>query len=361
MKARYRLLIVFGLVILLVAGCGQAGVDTPLPAPTASVQVPAATATPTGVPGLSPEQVATLSSLERLDDYPLYVMHYQGPYARARTEQKESVEPTWACSLFAALGAPQDMLYGRNFDWDWSPALVLFTEPPNGYASVSMVDIAFLGLAGDRARTLDELPLRERSALLGAPWLPFDGINEHGLAVGMAAVPPGDMVPDPLKPTIGSLGIMREMLDHARTVDEAVAILKGYNVDMAGGPPVHYLVADRTGRALLIEFYKGAIHVLPNEADWHQATNLLRSAVPGDALGWDWRYDELVRHLSQAGGRLGVPRALDLLSTVSQPSTQWSVVYGLHSGRIDVAMGRDYAEPYTLQLEMAAPPDASTE
>ena len=41
------------------------------------------------------------------------------------------------------------MLLGRNFDWYEHPALILFTDPPDGYASVSMVDISYLGVKGD--------------------------------------------------------------------------------------------------------------------------------------------------------------------------------------------------------------------
>jgi len=33
----------------------------------------------------------------------------------------------WACSLFAGLGDVEQRLYGRNFDWDHSPAVLLFT------------------------------------------------------------------------------------------------------------------------------------------------------------------------------------------------------------------------------------------
>ena len=55
--------------------------------------------------------------------------------------------PPGRCSLFAALGDPENRLFGRNFDWRYSPALLLFTDRPagGGYASVSMVDIAYLG------------------------------------------------------------------------------------------------------------------------------------------------------------------------------------------------------------------------
>ena len=96
------------------------------------------------------------------------------------------------------------MLFGRNFDWEYSPAVLLFTHPPGGYASVSMVDIAYLGFDEDQVNSLTELTLEERQALLNAPEWPFDGMNEKGLVIGMAAVPPGQMPYDPDKKTIGS-------------------------------------------------------------------------------------------------------------------------------------------------------------
>ena len=94
--------------------------------------------------GLTDAQVATLDSLEKVDDYPLYTMRFQGAYDQYRNRAGTSAKPEWACSLFAAMGNAEDMIYGRNFDWQYSPALLLFTDPPDGYASVSMVDIGYL-------------------------------------------------------------------------------------------------------------------------------------------------------------------------------------------------------------------------
>jgi len=54
-----------------------------------------------------------------------------------------------------------------------------------------MVDIAYLGFEGQAAYGLTERPLDELAPLLSAPYLPFDGMNDQGLVVGMAAVPPG--------------------------------------------------------------------------------------------------------------------------------------------------------------------------
>jgi len=323
-------------------------VSTPTSAPQA----------PSRVDGLSERDAATLDSLKKVDDYPLYTMRYYGSYDRRASSDgihrlaSASVPPTWACSLFAALGDANNMLYGRNFDWEFSPAVFLFTSPPDGYASVSMVDIAYLGFGGSKATTLTDLPLAERRALLNAPLLPFDGMNERGLAVGMAAVPPGDMKPDPSKETIDSLLVIRKILDQASSVDEAVTILQRYNIDMEGGPPLHYLIADRSGRAMLVEFYQGKMVLMLNDRPWHQATNFLRSAVGENAQGQCWRYDTIFRQLTQAGGRLLAQEASSLLADVSQEGTQWSIVYEMNTGDVKVSMGRRYGNVHTFHLDL---------
>jgi hypothetical protein len=188
--------------------------------------------------GLTDEQFTTLNSLHKVDDYPLYTMHYSGSYPQNEYpaevnriesfwayENSRSVSTDWGCSLFAAFADKTNMNFGRNFDWEFSPALLLFTNPPNGYASVSMVDIAYLGFGEDQVRSLTDLPLDDRKPLLRAPNWPFDGMNEHGLAIGMAAIPDGRMQPDTNKGTIGSLQIMRQILDKAASVDQAITII----------------------------------------------------------------------------------------------------------------------------------------
>jgi hypothetical protein len=359
---RTRSLLLFLIVIVFTVGCRA------LPGAPASVSP---TASVVAVPGLSSEEVATLSSLEQVDDYPLYTMHYDGAYdqgtaAIGRKDEWAGTSPSsldvtavtisspaWACSLFAALGDRDNALYGRNFDWEYSPALLLFTDPPDGYASVSMVDIAYLGFEGSEASGLTALPLVDRASLLAAPFLPFDGMNERGLAVGMAAVPPGHMQPDPDKETIGSLLVIRRMLDYASNVDEAVEIIRSYNVDMQGGPPIHYLVADPSGRAALVEFHQGEMVAVYNDDAWHVATNFLRASAGGSAEGECWRYDEISQRLAKAQGQVSSCEAMDLLHKVSQAGTQWSVVYGMSSGEVDVAMGREYGTVHTLTLEPA--------
>jgi hypothetical protein len=331
-----------GLILLLVGSC-QSHKNLPDSAPAAA----------SDTVGLSPDEIATLNSLERVAEYPLYVMHYKSQYASAPKNLTTDNSTAWSCSLFAAFGEKDQTLYGRNFDWNYSPALLLFTDPADGFASVSMVDIAYLGF-DDKKENLVELPLSKREPLLQAPLQPFDGMNEYGLAIGMAAVPDSKMPHDPDKPTIDSLSVMREILDHARIVDEATAILGKYNLEWGGGPALHYLIADAGGQSALVEFYDGKMVILPNDNPWHLATNHLRVTAHGD--GGCGRYAKLHQQLTVSGGKITLPESMQLLSEVSQAGdypTQWSIVYGISTGEIEVVMGRDYSQQHTFKLPLA--------
>jgi hypothetical protein len=251
--------------------------------------------------------------------------------------------------LFASFGDTQNIFFGRNFDWEYSPAVLLFTDPPGGYASVSMVDIAYMGFTEDQVNSLADLSLEERQPLLNTPYWPFDGMNEKGLVIGMAAVPPGQMPYDPDKKTMGSLWVMREILDTAGDIDQAVAVLENYNLDFQGGPALHYLIADSSGRATLVEFYQGQMNLIPNDTHWHQATNYLLSAVE-DTEGQCSRYDKISDEMTRVDGNLSAESGVNLLSDVSQINTQWSILYHMSSGEIDVVMGRQFDHPYTFHL-----------
>ena len=352
------------LALVFLAGCTRSPATpwaTPTAGPTATLRSEAQ--------ALTADEIATLNSLEQLDEFPLYTMHYQGAYSPAilsainlrsalSAEQVSSNmdQAIWGCSLFAALGDPGQRLYGRNFDWRPSPALLLFTDPADGYASAAMVDIEYLGFTGSRAKNLLDRPLDERRALLDALALPFDGMNEKGLAIGMAAVPAGEMQPDPDKKTIDQLAVIREILDHAGTVDEAVKIMGSYNIDM-GSVPLHYLVSSARGDSALVEFYQGKMAVFRNEAPWQLATNFLVASTGGHPQGQCPRYDRISQRMQASGGQLTVAEALSLLREVSQDNpgnqsdTQWSVVYDMTAGEVNIVMGRKYTgEAYKLQL-----------
>jgi len=305
------------------------------------------------------KSLRSLATFRKVDDYPLYVMHFYGSYgfdeflevgtgAQRHLLPSEPGSPDqWACSVFAVLNKDRDLLLGRNFDWFNRPSLLLFTHPSDGFDSVSMVDISYFGF------DTEEPSWSDRLGLLDAPYWPFDGMNERGLAVGMMAVPHAEDNQDPQQMTVGSLHAIRLLLDKARSVDEAVSLLQGYNVDFEGGPPLHYLVADAMGNSAVIEFIDGEMSIVPNEGAWQVATNFVISGhSQEEAKGLCRRYATTDKALEQAGGALAPQEAMDLLEDVSQDITMWSVVYNMSSGDISVAMGRDYEQVHEFQLEI---------
>ena len=286
-------------------------------------------------PAPAPSPPPRTDSLRQLDDHPLWTMRYEGTYDRLKNVAQPTPATPFGCSLFATNDAA-DPLFARNFDWDVAPAMMLFTSPPDGYASVSMVDLSYLGVTD---------PAREADKLVDAPLLPVDGMNAKGLAIGLAAVPDGRSDTRPDRPTVGSVRIIRLVLDKAATVEEAVRIFEQHNIDFSGGPPLHYLVADATGASAAIEFVDGKVVALPTQA----AVNFPRSGPDETARQADGRYRTTTEGLTQ---RMDWRGAMDLLSEVQQGHTQWSVVYGLKTGMVHVATGKRFDQVHELKLDL---------
>ena len=273
-----------------------------------------------------------------------------GPDAEAYSPAKAAARP-FACSCFAA-GLPEGgRIFGRNFDWRRDPALVLFARPEGAYASVSMVDIAYLGYSASKT------PLDDPAALARAWRLPFDGMNEKGLGVGMMAVDHAEGSRGQGRPRIGELGLIRVLLDRAASVAEALSLMENYDVELED-PPIHYFLADRSGDAAVVEYLGGRMRVFRSGKRWQLATNFLLAEVPEEGRGAAcWRYARAAARLEAAGGTLSAAEAMDLLGEVSQPSTRWSAVYDLGSGALELALGRDYGR--TLRLSLSGGPPAA--
>ncbi|PZG00220.1 carcinine hydrolase/isopenicillin-N N-acyltransferase family protein [Micromonospora deserti] len=306
-------------LLLAVTACSAGEPADPGPAAPSTAGIPTASRQDAG------EVERTLASLRKVDDLPLYEMTYVGAYdPTAGTDASPQAKP-FGCSLFAAAGDPARPLFARNFDWDANPALVLRTDPPDGYATISVVDMSYLGVGAD--------PSGDRR-LLNAPLLPFDGMNERGLAVGLAADDGARAIRDPGKPTVGSVRILRLVLDRAATVDEAVAVFERYNVDFDGGPALHYLLADAGGASAVVEFVDGRMRVEQGRGGWRALTNVPVVGVAEERRREDHRYGTIAAALDRAGGVVDASAAFEILRDVRQGHTRWSVTYGLRGGEV---------------------------
>ncbi len=308
-------------------------------------------------PDLTDHQVRTLESLEKIDGYPLYVLVYHGGYGFSDYLQKGVGDPSlrrpsgdqetgWKCSSFISFGA-QKAVFGHNFDWYNRDSLLLFTAPPDGYASVSMVDMFYCFKRRPPALTT----LEDRENLLNAPYYPFDGMNEKGVAIGLMSVPHAIPPVDPAKVTIGDLHVLRLVLDHAASVPEALELIGRYNVRFYQ-VPLHYLVADRSGRSVIVEYYRGQVKTFPGDGAHQVCTNFILAEAGRELNGHCWRYDLASRLLGKAGGSLTPKQGMKILKKVSQPHTLWSIVYDLHAGQVAVIMGRKYYTRHRFHLPL---------
>ena len=216
------------------------------------------------------------------------------------------------------------------------------TSPEDGYKSVSMVDLGYFGYSLDNQPTLDPTGLDE------TPYMPFDGMNEKGLVVAMAAIPYADAPEFPDKASIGEIAVIRLLLDYAANVDAAVELLSEYNVEMTT-PPIHYLIADPSGESVIIEFLDGEM-----KQYWSNESQIMTNfLVTGVSLPEDspcQRYDSVYSGMVNNEETMSVEYAFTLLETSSQSNTIWSTVYDMESLTVHVAMGRDYSDIYSFEL-----------
>jgi hypothetical protein len=329
----------------------------------------------------TPDEQKTLASLEIINDHPFYQMIFYGDYPRYLEMKKRFY---WAmgfpkpqCSSFAALNSQGDAILGYNNDGEPRSILLLFTNPSDGYASVSISAIG----DGFPWFTKSFTPFnsdRDRSLLLYAPYSTQTGMNEMGLAVSTMTDPQGSWSINPEKETLGAAEARRLILDHAKDVEEAIALLSQYNVSYQGTSVSHLLLADRSGHSALLEWVDSEMKVIRNQQPWQVSTNFrvygaeqtikedisqvqANGTVAGDSLGRNhWRYVTAWETLRKAGGFLSPEQSMNLLNTISvdlnmngtRILTHYSVVYDLVTGNMDVVTDRNYQQVYHYQLTM---------
>lgn len=303
-------------------------------------------------------ELRSLISLKKVDDYGMYQMVYYGDYgfdefldvgAASDADIESFVTRRLlkglpidlgvtgdGCTAFVTRNKSGDILFGRNFDFTYAPSLQIYTTPPNGYASVSTVNLAFAGYSADY------LPsgLNVDSFLtLAAPYLPFDGMNEQGVAIALLAVPEAQPAYHSDRITLNTTTAIRLVLDKAATTDEAIELLKQYNIYFSGDVTCHYLISDASGHSVIIEYYDNDLQVIETDEAYQIASNFI--AYNGLNIGEGFtefdRYDMVQNTIEANDCALDEEIAIDLLSEIGvmdgdTDKLQWSVLYNLTNG-----------------------------
>jgi len=300
-----------------------------------------------------PNQIKTLKSLKKTDN--LYMMTYYGDYDSLLDAVNEKIINqgtgsvkkipgfNFGCSMFAAFGDPDSYIYGRNFDNPDCAVLMTKYTPSDGYASIGFSRMNDFGF--DTDDDILSLPPEERKLLLNAPFFTPDGMNERGVTAALAALRSVQMKNDKNVKSIFVTYLIREILDHAGTVEEAAELVKSYEVYDNNVMTLshHLLIADPSGKSVIMEYSGGKWRELGNKNPWQVITNSPLYNVSMEQRKKDCRrYKTAHEELEKITGKADWNEGMDILKNVSVRGTQWSTVCDMIHKEIYISVFRDY-------------------
>lgn len=262
--------------------------------------------------------------------------------------------PNLACSTFFAETPEKGYIFGRNLDNQTTDLAVVRTQPKDGYSSVSVVNLSFLGYN----ESFTPHKLTDRINMLATAYFPLDGINEKGLAVGVLQLQAPATKQDKGNPDVGTTLAIRAILDKCATVKEAVELMRGFDMHAAAKGCYHFQLADATGESLVVSYVDNEMVITRDEKGFVAATNFYLHDVPFEyeKQGLD-RYEILEKTLTESEAVLSSQQGMELLEAVkitgTEPddkgrvySTQWSALYDLTNPTLTLASDMDYDNTY---------------
>lgn len=319
------------------------------------------------------DYVMTVASIRKVKDANLYTMSYHGDYhfdeflEVGASTNNELINFLWealpsdlpielspadfACTAYTAVTKDGHPLVGRNLDIANTTGMLVRANPKNGYRSISMTALSFIGIKTDDP--VDSL--KEKLLTFSAVYMPLDGINEKGLSVSVLVAKncaPTRQQTD--KVDITTTTAIRLLLDRAATVDEALELLSQYDMHSSNDTAYHFLIADALGNSTVVEYINNEMVVFE---DTRVCANFLLETKDNiSGLGYD-RYWIVRESLDETGAVISPERAMELLEAArwqevnrEDVSTQWSCVYDLKSKSVDIVMHEDWDNVLSFKL-----------
>lgn len=263
------------------------------------------------------------------------------------------------CSLFSGTGDTDNIFLGRNFDNPQQDALIGIYDASDSYRNIAISRISDTGIP--TGTNYPNMSLSQKMNLLKSPYFACDGINEMGLSVGIAYV---DAVPvqiDPNKESIWLTRWIREILDHAATIQEAIDITNTYNIldNLMGANSLchHIIVNDVSGESVILEYHDGAFEAISPDNDWQVLTNThIYNHTLQQMFNLCNRYQLLYNALEDQNGVIyDWQNGLDILELPTWGNltngTQWSSLYDLNEQQVYLSTYRDFNNIARIELD----------
>ena len=257
----------------------------------------------------------------------------------------------FGCSTVSVENENGGYLFGRNFDWNRCNALIVHSVPQNGYFSISTVNTDFINMSGMK---LSALPDNVQAII--AMYAPLDGMNEKGLAVSVNMIQDNATISQNTdKPDITTTTAIRLLLNKAANVDEALKLLKQYDMHASMGFMTHLAIADSDGNSVVVEYINNEMRVIETPV----VTNFYLAEGEKHGIGTAQsheRYDIILNAL----GDKSIMNAEDVRDTLSSvgkgnfgefESTEWSIVFNQSSGEVHYYHRENYNKRYTFSVK----------
>lgn len=307
---------------------------------------------------------STFKTIKKFTDK-LYYMEYMGDYkfdeflrvgAKSDYEVHKFIEkhilnggemdfsgPDMGCSGFSSCLKNGGKIFGRNFDEAECGALVLKTKPMEGYASLFLVNLSYIGI------TPEKLPLDMNNLsylLMASPYIPMDGVNEKGLAVGILKIRQKPTKQERGKTPLTSTTMMRAILDKCATVDEAIALYDSFDMHSSANVDFHYHISDALGNSAVIEYIDSVMSVVQSRS----STNFLLTEGVKVGTGHE-RYEAMENYLNEKEDLFDSERdAMEVLKAALANSTRWSAIYNKTNPSLLLSIFKDYENLYEFRL-----------
>ena len=270
-----------------------------------------------------------------------------------------------SCTTFTAKTSDGKNLFGRNMDLVTnSPALILTTDPEDGYKSISTVDIALIeSFKNGIPSNVSDYTKEE---LLVAPYFPLDGMNEAGVTIAILHLNDTPISQNTGKVPITETTLARLVLDKAGSVDEAINLLNKYDMNTEVNSNFHFQISDKSGKSVVVEYINKGTSIEMEVINQNEGKNFqvcsnyyLSPSMSGDihAEGTaENRYKTAYETLNNKNGILEESEAKNLLKSVRQgtngSSTQWSIIFNKTDLTLTIAPNGDFDGDFVLNLSL---------
>lgn len=157
-----------------------------------------------------------------------------------------------ACSTFTLM-KDGHFVFGANVDWFVDSGLIVINQR-NITKKATMILPA-------KNRKIDGLEWTSKYGSVTFNGLsrefPFEGMNEAGLVVENMWLDETKYPKPDARKEIDTLQWVQYLLDTCATVDDVLASLKTVRISKDGTSPLHFLIADRKGNTLAVDFIDG--------------------------------------------------------------------------------------------------------